>query len=69
MHMAFNYWFYPPDAPERFEAPYQDELVWGYLRSKAAREGNVGEGAKDGEDTGKRARTAGGEPEAKRAKR
>ncbi|OBZ74962.1 JmjC domain-containing protein 4 [Grifola frondosa] len=34
VHMAFNYWFYPPDALETFDAPYRDTLVWEYLREK-----------------------------------
>jgi Cupin-like domain len=38
VHMAFNYWFYPPDGLQKFEEPYKDEILWGYLRrrSKAA---------------------------------
>ncbi|CDO75153.1 hypothetical protein BN946_scf184590.g10 [Trametes cinnabarina] len=35
VHMAFNYWFYPPDALESFDTPYRDTLVWEYLRDKA----------------------------------
>ncbi|KAI9060374.1 Clavaminate synthase-like protein [Trametes sanguinea] len=38
VHMAFNYWFYPPDALDNFESPYRDTLVWDFLRSKAAAE-------------------------------
>ena len=34
IHMAFNYWFYPPDGPGKFEEPYRDGIVWGYLRGK-----------------------------------
>ncbi|GJE92988.1 cupin-like domain-containing protein [Phanerochaete sordida] len=34
VHMAFNYWFYPPDNLDSFEEPYEDSLVWEYLRSK-----------------------------------
>lgn len=34
VHMAFNYWFYPPDNLDSFEQPYEDALVWDYLRSK-----------------------------------
>lgn len=34
IHMAFNYWFYPPDGLKDFDEPYQDGIVWGYLRSK-----------------------------------
>lgn len=33
-HMAFNYWFYPPDGLKKFEEPYEDALVWGYLRDQ-----------------------------------
>jgi len=36
VHMAFNYWFYPPDA-ETFDEPYADKLVWEHLREKANR--------------------------------
>jgi hypothetical protein len=35
VHMAFNYWFYPPDGLKGFDEPYQDDIVWGYLRGKA----------------------------------
>jgi len=35
VHMAFNYWFYPPDGLKDFDEPYQDETVWGYLRGRA----------------------------------
>lgn len=34
VHMAFNYWFYPPDGLGKFDEPYQDNLVWGYLRGR-----------------------------------
>ena len=34
VHMAFNYWFYPPNKLDTFEEPYEDTLVWEYLRSK-----------------------------------
>jgi len=37
VHMAFNYWFYPPDGPGKFEEPYQDGILWGYLRGKVNR--------------------------------
>ena len=35
IHMAFNYWFYPPDGLKKFDEPYQDDVVWPYLRSRA----------------------------------
>lgn len=35
VHMAFNYWFYPPDKLDSFDHPYEDSLVWGYLRGKS----------------------------------
>ncbi|OSC98320.1 Clavaminate synthase-like protein [Trametes coccinea BRFM310] len=38
VHMAFNYWFYPPDALDNFESPYRDTLVWDFLQAKAAAE-------------------------------
>lgn len=34
VHMAFNYWFYPPNRLDSFEQPYEDSLVWEYLRAK-----------------------------------
>lgn len=34
VHMAFNYWFYPPTKLDRFEEPYEDTLVWEYFRSQ-----------------------------------
>lgn len=33
IHMAFNYWFYPPTS-ESFEEPYEDALVWEYLKGR-----------------------------------
>ena len=42
VHVAFNYWFYPPDGLGKFEEPYRDDLVWGYLRGK------VNKGAQSG---------------------
>ncbi|EMD32738.1 hypothetical protein CERSUDRAFT_118473 [Gelatoporia subvermispora B] len=36
VHMAFNYWFYPPDTLDSFERPYADALVWEHLRAQAA---------------------------------
>ena len=35
VHMAFNYWFYPPDGL-RFDEPYQDDIIWRYLRSRVS---------------------------------
>ncbi|KAI0071519.1 Clavaminate synthase-like protein [Panus rudis PR-1116 ss-1] len=37
VHMAFNYWFYPPNA-KTFEQPYEDTLVWEFLRSQRDRD-------------------------------
>ncbi|KAG8844940.1 hypothetical protein FRB96_002775 [Tulasnella sp. 330] len=36
-HMAFNYWFHPPDAlgEKDFDEPYRDKLLWHHLRKKA----------------------------------
>ena len=36
VHMAFNYWFYPPNKLDSFDQPYEDSLVWEYLRAKNA---------------------------------
>ena len=69
VHMAFNYWFYPPDALDRFEAPYQDELVWDYLRSKAGRDVEVRSGDSEKVRAGKRVRKDGEPSSKKKAKR
>ncbi|KAG8942743.1 hypothetical protein FRC04_003513 [Tulasnella sp. 424] len=34
IHMAFNYWFHPPNDRDRFTLPYKDSLVWKYLRDE-----------------------------------
>lgn len=39
IHMAFNYWFYPPTSSE-FDAPYEDSLVWGYFKERAKEGGS-----------------------------
>ena len=36
VHMAFNYWFHPPDGLKKFDEPYQDDIVWGYLRGRVS---------------------------------
>ncbi|KAI0820526.1 Clavaminate synthase-like protein [Trametes gibbosa] len=54
VHMAFNYWFYPPDALDSFDAPYRDTQVWDYLRKKGAGSGEsmeAGEQAQSGKRT------------------
>ena len=43
IHMAFNYWFYPPDGLKDFDEPYRDDIVWGYLRSRVSETENVQE--------------------------
>lgn len=40
IHMAFNYWFYPPNQLHDFDEPYEDTLVWEYFRSKQNSGGN-----------------------------
>lgn len=34
VHMALNWWFYPPDA-DSFEEPYKDKAIWEHLRQNA----------------------------------
>lgn len=34
-HMAFNYWFHPPDGLKDFDEPYQDATLWRHLRKTA----------------------------------
>ncbi|RDX43373.1 Clavaminate synthase-like protein [Lentinus brumalis] len=67
VHMAFNYWFYPPDALDDFEKPYEDSLVWSYLRDK----GRPGSGDVPAEriKVGKRSREKGDSEGLKKAKR
>ena len=59
VHMAFNYWFYPPDGLKNFDEPYRDEIIWGYLRGRvgerASGMGNVQEASPS-----KRRRDSGG---------
>ena len=43
IHMAFNYWFYPPDGLNDFDEPYRDEIIWGYLRSRVSETENAQE--------------------------
>ncbi|KAI0742244.1 cupin-like domain-containing protein [Daedaleopsis nitida] len=70
VHMAFNYWFYPPDALDDFDAPYEDALVWDYLRSKSrGEEPKVEKVASEKAKTGKRARKEGDSEVAKKARR
>lgn len=35
VHMAINYWYYPPDNLSNFEHPYHNEEYWGKLAAKA----------------------------------
>ncbi|KAI0753820.1 cupin-like domain-containing protein [Fomes fomentarius] len=67
LHMAFNYWFYPPDALDSFDAPYEDSLIWGYLRSKGS-QGRV-QAPAERVQMGKRAREKGDSEGCKKAKR
>ena len=53
VHMAFNYWFYPPDSLDCFEEPYADQSTWGYLREEAA---SIAERAIETSDRRKRKR-------------
>ncbi|KAG9043358.1 hypothetical protein FS837_009701 [Tulasnella sp. UAMH 9824] len=34
VHMAFNYWFHPPNALDTFALPYKDSVVWKHLRDE-----------------------------------
>lgn len=34
IHMALNYWFHPPDRLDSFQTPYQDELVWEFMKAQ-----------------------------------
>lgn len=63
VHMAFNYWFYPPTSAA-FGAPYKDELVWGYLRDCEG----LGLGPVEESGNGKK-RKVGGEEEEKGKKK
>ena len=68
VHMAFNYWFYPPDGPGKFEEPYQDEIVWEYLRGRVNGGGQSVEKVQEALPS-KRKRDAGGTSKtAKKAK-
>jgi hypothetical protein len=68
VHMAFNYWFYPPDGLEKFDEPYQDAILWEYLRSTVGGGDNGGDEAQE-VPVSKRKRDAdGGSRKAKKAK-
>ena len=67
VHMAFNYWFYPPDALDNFEAPYEDSLVWSYLRTKGRHDAS--EAPAERVQVGKRARDKGDREGSKKARR
>ncbi|KAI0640863.1 Clavaminate synthase-like protein [Trametes meyenii] len=69
VHMAFNYWFYPPDALDSFEAPYRDTLVWDYLRHNGVGAGKSHGDVAEQTKAGKRARESVGGEGSKRAKR
>lgn len=45
IHMAFNYWFYPPTS-QSYQEPYEDKMVWSYFRQKVASDAGVLDGAK-----------------------
>ena len=40
IHMAFNYWFHPPDRAKAGEGEgmYKDERVWGYVKARVEEE-------------------------------
>ncbi|TFY54222.1 hypothetical protein EVJ58_g8987 [Rhodofomes roseus] len=67
VHMALNWWFYPPDA-DSFEEPYEDKAVWEYLRESRRKDGvaRIGDPAAD---PGKRKRDDGSELPVKKAKK
>ncbi|KZT66209.1 Clavaminate synthase-like protein [Daedalea quercina L-15889] len=69
VHMALNWWFYPPDA-DSFEEPYDDGEVWGYLRESVKKTQAVenGDSAVVSAKEGKRKRDDGEELSAKKAK-
>ena len=68
--MAFNYWFYPPDALGDFGAPYEDSLVWSYLREKGKPdEPDEPKAASERVKMGKRARESGNSEGSKKARR
>ena len=72
--MAFNYWFYPPTS-EAFEKPYEDEMVWEYLRGREKRTEGASEPdpgperEDDNKVNGKRKRREDGSEKRKKAKR
>ncbi|PIL26363.1 hypothetical protein GSI_12119 [Ganoderma sinense ZZ0214-1] len=69
IHMAFNYWFYPPNALDNFEAPYEDALIWDYLRAKGKPERTDHKGTAEKVQVGKRSREKGNSEGSKKARR
>lgn len=39
VHMAFNYWFYPPNQFQKYEEPYEDRLVWEFYKAQTREAG------------------------------
>lgn len=69
IHMAFNYWFYPPNALDNFETPYEDTLIWGYLRGKGKPERTDSKTLAEKVQVGKRAREKGNREGSKKLRR
>ncbi|CAL1697477.1 unnamed protein product [Somion occarium] len=53
IHMAFNYWFYPPTG-DSFKQPYEDTLIWEYLRQQ-----NVDKAIEESLENGKKRKSVG----------
>ncbi|KAH9922387.1 cupin-like domain-containing protein [Fomitopsis serialis] len=65
VHMALNWWFYPPDA-DSFEEPYADKVVWDHLRETGRKHEKELDSASN---EGKRKREDGHESPAKKPKK
>lgn len=68
IHMAFNYWFYPPTSPN-FDAPYEDTLVWDYFRQRARDGDNSEPQAPEAEGSKRRIEEGSSSQSKKKAKR
>ena len=68
IHMAFNYWFYPPDGLKKLDEPYQDDIVWGYLRGRVSGKANDMENVQETSPSKRKRGTDGSSKKTKKAK-
>ena len=68
VHMAFNYWFHPPDGLKKFDEPYQDDIIWGYLRGRVSGRASGMENVQEASTPKRKRGTEGSSKKIKKAK-